>query len=247
MINRDRTLEIWHSILKTSLKIPGAKINRKKYLENVLSKRCTGEQVEAAIKSSPAEADIPVGIIEEISRDCINSHTAQAAALSFLAGLPGGWWMFGTITADLTQFYWQVIRLMQKLAYLYGWPDLFEGNSIDDETLLRIKILLSVMFGSREAVLLAAKLSKRLTVQIAKDLPQKLFTRYGVYTLAVQAAKWIGIRASQESFARGVSKAIPLLGGYVSAGVSLLLMKKMGNNLKKYLSEPIPAGFLLKP
>jgi len=37
--------------------------------------------------------------------------------LSTLVGLPGGWWIAGTIPADLAQYYQNVIQMAQKLAY----------------------------------------------------------------------------------------------------------------------------------
>ena len=39
--------------------------------------------------------------------------------------------MAATIPADLAQDFWHAIVLSQKLAYLYGWPDLLEDGELD--------------------------------------------------------------------------------------------------------------------
>ena len=40
--------------------------------------------------------------------------------------------MVGTVPADLAQFYWHTLVLAQKLAYLYGWPDLSDKGEVDE-------------------------------------------------------------------------------------------------------------------
>ena len=65
-------------------------------------------------------------MIDGLADACIWGHYSKAAAVSFLAGIPGGLTLPATIPADLGQYYWHVVQLAQKLAYLYGWPDLLE-------------------------------------------------------------------------------------------------------------------------
>src|SRR5207247_5891186 len=92
------------------------------------------EQVEAAINSTPSKAGISKGITSQIANGSIKLHLAQVTSLSFLAGLPGGWWMAGTIPADLAQFSYQAVQLSQKLAYIYGWPELYTEDELDHAT-----------------------------------------------------------------------------------------------------------------
>ena len=75
------------------------------------------------------------GDIRRIATASIKWHRAGVSTLSFASGLPGGWWIAGTVPADLIQFFWHVLVILQKLAYLYGWPELFsEDSELDDET-----------------------------------------------------------------------------------------------------------------
>ena len=49
----------------------------------------------------------------------------------------------------------------------------------------------------------------------------------------------IGVKVTKDSFAKGISKAVPILGGIVSGGITYASMKPMGNRLSKVLSESI--------
>ena len=49
----------------------------------------------------------------------------------------------------------------------------------------------------------------------------------------------IGVKVTKDSFAKGISKAVPILGGIVSGGITYVSMKPMGNRLSKVLSESI--------
>ena len=54
--------------------------------------------------------------------------------------------MVGTIPADLAQYFGHVMRVEQKLAYLYGWQSfLNEDDEVDDETVTRLVVLMGVM------------------------------------------------------------------------------------------------------
>jgi hypothetical protein len=54
----DRKLELWNNLLRTSLKIPGAKVDRKKFLTSQLSKHVDDTVLKKAIDTRPALAGI---------------------------------------------------------------------------------------------------------------------------------------------------------------------------------------------
>src|ERR1035441_8603260 len=113
IVDNDKSVEIWNKVLRTSLSLPGAKISRDQFLRKELSKWVSEDKVLLAIQKSPAKAKINKDTINEIANSCIKWQTLQVSSISFLSGLPGGWWMAGTIPADLTQFYWHTIQLVQ--------------------------------------------------------------------------------------------------------------------------------------
>ena len=165
----------------------------------------------------------------------IKSHVVQAAALSFVAGLPGGVFMAATIPADVTQFGWHAIVSAQKLAYLYGWPDLLEEGELDEETELRMVLFIGAMLGAAEANRLLAEIAKRFSREVGRRLPKYALTKTGYYPLMKTVLRWVGIKLTKQSFARGVAKVIPFVSGFVSAGMAAYTLRPMAGRLKNHL------------
>jgi len=108
--------------LTKAVRIPGVRIDRDRYLREALDKvKATHDVIDRALASSPAAAGVLLGVLDFLADEAISYETNKSAALSFAAGIPGGFAMLGTIPADLTQYYVHALRIMQKLAYLYGW------------------------------------------------------------------------------------------------------------------------------
>jgi uncharacterized membrane protein len=160
------------------------------------------------------------------------------SGVSFATGLPGGWWVAGTVPADLTQFFWHVLVILQKLAYLYGWPELLsEDGELDDETLLILTVFIGVMFGAESAGKILSDLAERVAAQVLKRLPRETLTKWGLYRLAREIAKWIGIKLTKESFARVLSKLVPILGGLISGTITWIAFTLMTNRLAIHLES----------
>ena len=49
----------------------------------------------------------------------------------------------------------------------------------------------------------------------------------------------IGVKVTKAGFAKGVSKAVPIVGGVISGGTSYVSMNHMGHRLSEVLSESI--------
>ena len=81
------------------------------------------------------------------------------------------------------------------------------------------------------------KISKAFAEQVAIRLPRQTLTRYAIYNTSKQVAKWIGIKLTKDTFARGVSKVIPLIGVPIPPGLPYWTFKAMVIRLKKSLDE----------
>lgn len=241
MSNEDKSIEVWNRVLRSALALPGARISRAAYLREELSKHFQDDVVQKAIDITPAKAGIPASAIHSISQSSINWHRSGVTATSFAAGFPGGFWMAGAIPADLVQFFWHVVVVLQKLAYLYGWPELFEeGTEPDDETLLVFTVFVGVMFGAASAAKILGELGERVGAQILKRLPEKSLTKWGVYLLAKQVARWIGIRLTKQGFSRMVSKAVPVVSGVISGAITWVSFSAMSKRLRRHLETLRP-------
>jgi len=237
----DNNGDTWRKVLRAALAIPGARISRAAYLKQELSKRYSDEVVQKAISTTPAKAGIPSSAIDSIAKSSVAWHRSGVSATSMLISLPGGWWMAGTIPADLAQYFWHVVVVVQKLAYLYGWPELFEGEAEpDDETLLVVTVFIGVMFGAATAAKLLNELAERVGAQVAKRLPQQALTKWGLYNLARQVAKWIGVQLTKQSFARTLAKVIPVVSGLISGTISWISFSVMTKRLCTHLKTLRP-------
>ena len=131
------------------VRVPGVRINREEFLRQELRKLHLSDDVIArAIDSNLLHAGVSLTAIDRLAEEAISYETNKSAAISFVAGIPGGFAMLGTIPADLMQYYAHALRIMQKLAYLYGWGELLpDGRETDDDTLGVLAVFFGAMLG----------------------------------------------------------------------------------------------------
>ena len=233
------TMDLWNKALKSAMAIPVVKVDRETFLRKELAAYCNPSQLNIAVSDSPLKV-LNRAQLSKIANGCIKYHLTLVCGVSALAGLPGGWGLAASIPADIAQFYAHVFTLIQKLLYLYGWPDLQnEQGELDDETAQILTLFTGVMMGSQAAAETVQRLSVEFAKQVAIRLPKKALTKYAVYNVAKQVAKWIGIKLTKDGFAKSVSKIIPLIGAPISAGVTYWTYKPMAKRLKKHLDEQL--------
>lgn len=226
------------AILEKVMKIRGVKINRENFLNRELSNYFSEDIVKKAVQDNPAIAGIEVAEINKIADKVIAYEIRQSTFISTIIGIPGGIAVAGTIAIDITQYLGHIIRITQKLAYLYGWKDMFDENEeLSKDTIERMTLLMGVMFGVDLADNAVVKLAQSAALNIEKKILQKALTRSAVYPIIKKAASILGIRISQQSFSIGVSKSIPYIGGIISGIVTYITMKPLALNLQEALSE----------
>lgn len=228
---------IWNKIMGAALSMPGVKVDRDDFLKKELKNYCSPEQLNLAISSRPING-VSKEIIDRIANACINSHTTKVTTISAVAGIPGGFAMAGTIPADMAQYYWHVFVLAQKLAYLYGFPDLRDENgNLTDTASDMLTLFVGVMMGASAANQAIKGLAKEFAKQVVKRLPQKALTKTMYYPIIKQIAKWIGVKLTKDTFAKGLGKVIPILGGVISGGLTLATFRPSAKRLQHKLQE----------
>lgn len=228
----------FNEILVRASKAPMVRIHRDAYLRQSLKRYCSEEQIELAISKSPAEAGVPSEIVKRIANDSITFETSKATGLSAAAGVPGFLWLPATVPADLAQYFGHMLRISQKLAYIYSWPDLFDkdGEDPDDATKSILTLFVGVMLGAQVANSAVSKVSVMMSTQVAKKLPQAALTKGVIYPLVKKTASYLGVRLTTQSFAIGVAKLVPIAGAIVAGGFTLATFLPMSKKLQKHLS-----------
>lgn len=225
--------------LDSAVRLPGVRIDRSAYLRKQLSRHCSEETIELAIQTSPAEAGVSRKVVEHIANTAISYETSKVSGISFLAGLPGGLAMWGTVPADLAQFLGHMLRVAQKLAYIYSWPDLFssEEDAMDDETESMLVLFIGVMFGVQIAQGGLQKVAIMVAANTVTELPKKALTKGLIYPIVKKVASKVGADMTKKIFASGVAKAIPVVGAVTSSGLTLATFRPMSKRLQKHLAS----------
>lgn len=130
----EKEIIVWSKILATVLKMPGAKLDRISFLRHELRPYCNQSRLQMIGSVRPYTV-VSEEVVDRLARQCVRYHTTLATAASTVVGLPGGLAMAATLPADITQFFYHAVVLSQKLAYLYGYPDLFyiQEKSVSQE------------------------------------------------------------------------------------------------------------------
>lgn len=234
----------FENVLMMAMHTPGVKINRAKFLRKEFIKYHSEEVVNEAIKSNPAKAGISKATVNKISKQVINYETTKVTGISFAASLPGGAAAIGAAAADITSYFAFILRIVQELAYLYGFGQFnLDEDDMDSETMNFLLLFIGVMFGVQGASSALRKFADTFAKHIAKKLAQKALTKGTIYPIIKKVAVSVGIRMTKQIFADSVASAIPIAGGVLSGGLTLAMFKpccmKLRKNLMSYnLCDP---------
>ena len=189
---------VWNKVLATVLKMPGVKVDRIAFLRTELRPYCNQSRLQMIGSVRPYTV-VSEQVVDKLAKQCVHYHTALATATSTIAGLPGGLVMAATLPADLVQYFYHVFVLSQKLAYLYGYPDLCEEDGeLSDMASDLLTIFMGVMVGAPVAEKGINELSKAVAENAVTRLPRVALTKTAIVPIAAQIARLIGTRISKE-------------------------------------------------
>ncbi|SLM86130.1 hypothetical protein FM121_08580 [Vagococcus fluvialis bH819] len=225
------------NVINESLKLPFVKVNRDEFLVRVF-----GNDIEDKNRLLDVGPQV-LFTKEELDKKAqnrINYLTTQSSAVSFATGIPGGFAMAATIPADVAQFYGYSLKLAQEISYIYGYDDIWtDQGELSEEAKNTLILYLGIMLGVSSAGSITRILSSKLSTQALKKIPQKALTKTFYYPIIKKVLAVFGTKLTKTSFAKGVSKIIPVVGGVISGGLNYASMKPMANRLKNELSQSI--------
>jgi len=235
MSENDESLAL--KVINESLKLPLVKVNRSEFLVKTF-----GEQVidhNKLINEGP-QTLFSQQELDKKAQNRINAIVSQSSAISFATGIPGGFTMAATIPADVAQFYGYSLRLAQEISYIYGYADIWnDQDELSEDAKNTLILYLGIMLGVSSAGSAVRVLSSKLSAQALRKLPQKALTKTIYYPIIKKVLALFGTKLTKATFAKGVSKVVPVLGGIVSGGINYLSMKPMANKLKEELRKSL--------
>lgn len=244
-VNGDGQIDI-EDVILLAFKVPGVSVNRESFLRKELFTKYSQETIDQVVLTTPMKAEIKQEDIEMIAASIIQNERLKVSGISAALGTPGGAAMVATIPVDIAQYYGCMLRVAQKLLYLYGFPQIeYKENeqAFDTETMNQIILCMGVMFGVANAKNGLLAVAKALGTGVEKQLVKKALTKGTIYPIVKSISKWFGVKMTKEVFAGFFKKAIPLVGGAVGGGLSYATFKpccvKLKNVLENtYLSNP---------
>ncbi len=238
----DEAEEFAERLVRRAASLSMVKINRGAFLRAEIPKYCPDVDVQLAVATTPAEAGVPSAVLDRIAQDAIEFEVKKCAGLSFLAGIPGGLALAGTVPADLAQYFGHVMRIEQKLAYVYGWQSFLDDDEVDDRTIMELVVLMGVMMEVGGVASTLTKFAATTAQQaVARTIERQALTKTFFYPAMKKVLRFIGISLTKQAFAKTVAKLVPVIGGAVSGGLTYFSFKPGAEKLKAYL-RAMPAS-----
>ena len=243
--NGNGKIDLEDVIIK-GLKTPGIKINRAEFLAKTLKKRFPQETIDAAIAESPMRANIAQSEIDKMANEAINFERTCVSGISAALSAPGGVAMVATVPADLMQYYAYLLRMAQKLLYLYGFPQIDTeetGEKFDDGTMNTLILCFGVMYGVAGANKALLTVAKALGAGLSKKFMQTAVTKGTIYPVLKAILKCFNVKLTKQLASKAINHSLPVIGGVIGGGITFFSFKSCGEKLKKtlcdtYLSNP---------
>lgn len=243
--NGNGKIDLEDVIIK-GLKTPGIKINRAEFLAKTLKKRFPQETIDAAIAESPMRANIAQAEINKMANEAINFERTCVSGISAALSAPGGVAMVATVPADLMQYYAYLLRMAQKLLYLYGFPQIDTeetGEKFDDGTMNTLILCFGVMYGVAGANKALLTVAKALGAGLSKKFMQTAVTKGTIYPVLKAILKCFNVKLTKQLASKAINHSLPVIGGVIGGGITFFSFKSCGEKLKKtlcdtYLSNP---------
>lgn len=202
----DLNLDVSETIQKV-LAVPSNVIDRDSFLREAIGEYVSDATIREAIAASTKDAGIRAKLLDMIADKVISAEAGKASGISLATGS-----MWATLPADIVQYVGFVVRIVQKLAYLYGYPEFAfateEGTEVPKETLTELTKLVDIMFHAEDD----------------------------------EEGKSVSSKMGKLTLAKGIVAPVPILGGVLSGGVTYATLRPYAMHLKKVLSEQYEPG-----
>ena len=145
---KDFNLDVPATIPKV-LAVQANVIDREEFLKESIGDYISEDMARIAIEENTKAAGIRRKLVDTIAGQIISSEVNKASGVSVAAGST-----WATLPADVIQYFGFVLRIVQKLAYLYGWKafdlTIEDGKLVSEESANELTRLIGIMFDAKE-------------------------------------------------------------------------------------------------
>lgn len=238
----DQAENMLPDIISKALALPVVRVDRRTFLSKLFP-RATEVELMSILRDGP-QTVYTLEQLTKAARRVVMRDAEKTSAISFAAGLPSNLVVAsGTGTTDLIQYYGFALRMAQKVAYIYGQENLFtEEGTLSEDGKRDVMIYLGVMLGVASANSALMFISRGLGNTLSKKFMTTAVTRSTTwFPLLKKIASYIGVSVTKKSASAVISKSLPVIGGFVSGGLTLITFRPMGNRLIKAFENTLTA------
>ena len=228
------------NLIGTLAKTPLVKVDREQFLRQQFA---NSPYLEEILLQGPQSVYKPK-VLEKKARAIVRSNTNKTSAVSFATGLPANpFVMVPAAGADVAQYFGFALHMAQQIAYLFGEDELFtNGGELTEEAKMRVIAYLGVMFGAAGASSLITQTSKVVGQNVGKKVAGQALTKTTWYPLVKKIGALLGQKITKKTVEKTISKAVPLLGGVVSGGLTFATFRSMGYRLTDEFVKLVTSG-----
>lgn len=222
-------------------KLPIVRVDREAFLRKHFA---DSPHLDVILTSGP-QAVYTADSLRQKANGIIKSSATKTSLTSFATGLPGNpVVMVAAGGADVAQYFGFAINLAQQIAYLFGEDDLFDGGGqLSEAAQMRVIAYLGAMFGAAGAAALVSQTSKAASANLGKKVAAQALTKTAWYPLVKKVGALVGKQVTKKTVEKTITKAVPVLGGLVSGGLTYLTFRPMGHRLADALFRNLNGDF----
>ncbi len=214
----------WDRLLDLVLGANMAQVNRVEWLTDALYPFLSITELEQ-LATEPPHRFLSVKVLNHIANQEISRHTELLAMGS----------------TELAQYSVNLVLLIQKLAYLYGWDDFYSYGAVTTETKARITFMMGSMLGIREADALLRSACRSYKGQVSITPMPYVGDRSPIDKVIVEISKRLLVLSAKGGATAWIGRKTPLIGVTIGATTSYLLVKPSLVRMKVLLRDLMQA------
>ncbi|GGR73711.1 hypothetical protein GCM10010197_46250 [Nocardioides luteus] len=222
-------------------KLPIVRVDREAFLRKHFS---DSPHLDVILERGP-QAVYSVQSLSRKADSIIKTSAAKTSAASFVTGFAGNpTLMVAAGGADLAQYFGFAINVAQQIAYLFGEDELFDGGGdLSEAAQIRVIAYLGAMFGAAGAAGLITQTSTVIGANVGKKVASQALTKTVWFPLVRKVGAAIGMKITKKTVEKSITKAVPIVGGVVSGGLTYVTFRPMGRRLAEVMVKNLNGEF----